>query len=246
MARRGSGCLKVLVGLILLPTILGGIAWFLPNLGRVIGHEPIDAVVIDLVASVDSDGDTVYAPVYEYEVEEQVYRYESKVSLGGLLVPEIGDTRTLLYNPDNPADARVNNTFLLLVLPALLVVIPLLIVFAMIWSAARRSLRRQYGEAQPIPAGASPPPWGPPSEATSPDRDTITATYMGTETSQMDDRGRVRYRIRARAEIGDEVRRFESEWLDDDPTLDLMQLGNRVEVRIEPGNPANYEVVVPH
>jgi len=68
---------------------------------------------------------------------------------------------------------------------------------------------------------------------------------MGTETSQMDDRGRVRYRIRARAEIGDEVHRFESEWLDDDPTLDLMQLGNQVEVRIEPGNPANYEVIVP-
>ncbi len=225
--------------------IVGGLAWFLPNLARVIDHEPIDAVVIDLVASVDSDGDTVYAPVYEYEVGGQVYRYQSKVSLGGLLVPQIGDTKTLLYNPDDPADARVNNTFLLLVLPALLVVIPLLILLAMIWSAARRSLRRQYGEAQPIPTGAAAPPWGPPSAATDPDRDTITATFMGTETSQMDDRGRVRYRIRARAEIGDEVRRFESEWLDDDPTLDLMQRGNQVEVRIEPGNPANYEVIVP-
>jgi hypothetical protein len=70
--------------------------------------------------------------------------------------------------------------------------------------------------------------------------------FMGTEASPMDEKGLIRYRARARAEIGDTTYRFLSDWLDEDPTLELMQRENLVEVRFDPGDPTNYEVIIPH
>lgn len=244
MARRGGGCFKIGIGLILIPVILVGVALFIPNLVRVLTHETIEGRVIDLIPSVDSDGDTVYAPVYEYEVDGRSYRYQSQVSLGGLLVPDLGDEKTLLYNPNDPDDARVRNLFLLIVLPGLLVGVALSIFMALILGTARRAWQRRHGEAWPN-LEAMPQQWETPDEPIEHQRETITATFMGTEASPMDAGGKVRYRIRARAEINGATYRFHSEWLDGDPTLDLMQLGNQVEVRIDPGDPGVYEVVVP-
>ena len=61
----------------------------------------------------------------------------------------------------------------------------------------------------------------------------------------MDAQGRVRYRVRAQAEMGDEIRRFVGPWVDEDPTLLFMARGNTVEVRIDPQDPNSYEVVMP-
>lgn len=244
MARSGRGCVQAILGLILVPLLLGGLGWFLSDLTRVLSHETVEGVVVELIPSVDSDGDTVYAPVYEYEVDGRVYHYRSKVDLGGMLVPGIGDTKTLLYNPDDPADARVKNLFLLLVLPGLLVGISALAFFALLVTWARGAWTRQH-EPDWLSKGTvrEELPWAPPEVGDR--RVAITATFMGTEASPMDDQGRVRYRVRARAEIDGQIHRFESDWLDADPTLDLMQRGNQLEVRIDPGNPADYEVVVP-
>ena len=49
----------------------------------------------------------------------------------------------------------------------------------------------------------------------------------------------------AQAEIDGVMRRFEGPWLDEDPTLDLMRAGNRIQVRIDPTDPAHYEVLGP-
>ena len=68
---------------------------------------------------------------------------------------------------------------------------------------------------------------------------------MGTEPSQMDSSGNVRYRVKARAEIDGVMHRFRGEWVDEDPTLLFMEQGNKVEVRINPTDPADYEVVMP-
>jgi hypothetical protein len=240
MAKRGGGCLKFVLGLILIPMILGSGLWFLSNLNRVLTHQRVDAVVIDLIPSTDSDGDTVYKPVYQYDVDGQTYRYTSLVSLGGLAVPDIGDQKTLLYNADDPGDARVRNMFLLLVLPAILVLIPLLILVALGWSAMRRRRRTEDWSAP----STNVPPWSPPAEF-DPTGDTITAIFMGTEPSQMDAKGDVRYRVKARAEIDGELRRFVGEWVDEDPTLMFMARGNTVEVRIDPSSPTIYEVIMP-
>ena len=73
----------------------------------------------------------------------------------------------------------------------------------------------------------------------------IEADFMGAEPSEMDASGAVRYRIRARAEMGSEIRRFVGEWLDEDPTLTLMQTGNKVTVIVDPSDPSRYQVVFP-
>jgi hypothetical protein len=237
-----------LVAVVLLAPILLGMGWWLfSNISRVLTHETVEAVVVDLIPSVDSDGDTLYRPVYEYRVDGTTYRYESMVNLGGLVVPELGDRKTLLYNPDRPGDARVQNYFLLLILPLVLLAIPLLILAAMFWVTLRR------GRPQPVSAaGGSPvPPWAPPSEPpVVPDHglatgEVIEATFMGTETSQMDDAGGVSYRVRARVEIDGAVHRFVGDWLEEDPTLLLMERGNKVWVRIDPSDPSSYEVLLP-
>ena len=250
MAKRG-GCIRVVLLVFLLPVLFGLGAWFMSNLNRVMTHETADAVIVDLVADTDSDGDRVYAPVYEYEVDGATYRYQSMVDYGGAVVPDIGDRRTILYDPSNPGNARVRNIFLLLWLPIILMVIPILIVAVVFWSMRRR--RKMSDEAPPwadqVPATrpdwTRQPPvttsWEPPTV----DRKTIEATFMGTEPSQMDAEGKVRYRVKARIEIDGEIHRFRSDWLDDDPTLYYMQHGNKVEVHIDPNDPSSYEVVLP-
>jgi hypothetical protein len=221
--------------------ILGSGWWFLSNLGRVLTHESVEAVVIDLIPSTDSDGDPVYGPVYGFEVDGVSYRYESPVDLGGFLVPDIGDEKTLLYNPDNPSDARVRNWFLLLILPAIVLAIPFLILGALGWSFVRR---RNRTADWPAPEATTVPPW-PPIDVPDSSRQSIEAIFMGTEPSQMDAKGDVRYRVKAKAEIDGTVRRFVGDWIDEDPTLLFMEQGNTVEVRIDPANPASYELVMP-
>ena len=87
---------------LLAPTVLGLGFWLLSNISRVVTHEAVDAVVVDLIPTIDSDGDTLYRPIYEYRVDGVTYRYESMVNLGGVVVPDLGERKTLLYNPDQP------------------------------------------------------------------------------------------------------------------------------------------------
>lgn len=246
---KASGCLKLILGAMLVAVFLGLGVWFLGNLNRVLTHDTTEGVVVELVRSTGTDGDTVYAPIYELEVAGQTYRYESQVSYGGVVVPEIGDIKTLLYNPDDPSDARVRNMFVLLALPLILMAIPLLIVMAIVRASIRRRRRStevptQLGQTTPPPWAeqAAQPPWDPPVGS---NRSSIEAMFMGTEPSQMDARGRVRYRVKARAEIDGSLHRFLSEWLEEDPTLYYMKHGNKVEVRIDPQDPTSYEVVLP-
>ena len=156
------------------------------------------------------------------------------------IVPSIGDRVTILYDPGNPADARVRNIFLLVWLPILLMCLPVLIAAGIFWSIRRR--RRSAGPVEPPWAGEQPDVVeGSPAVP----RKLITADFMGTEPSPMDDQGRVRYRVKARAEIGDTIHRFVSDWIDEDPTLHYMQHGNTVDVWVDPNDPDSYEVTLP-
>jgi hypothetical protein len=237
--KRG-GCLKVAVLVIAVPIVFGLGLLLVSNVNRVLSHETTQAVIVDLVFSTDSDGDAAYTPVYEYTVNGNTYLYTGAISYSGAIVPTIGDRATILYDPDNPADARVRNVFLLIWLPILLMLLPILIAAGIFWSIRRR--RRM--------AGPQPPPWvGDQARSAEDDpaggRERITADFMGAEPSPMDDQGRVRYRVKARAEIGDTMHRFVSEWMDEDPTLHYMQHGNTVEVWMDPEDPDSYEVVLP-
>ncbi|MDJ0498956.1 MAG: DUF3592 domain-containing protein [Acidimicrobiia bacterium] len=243
------GCVRLIAVVLLLPVVLGLSWWLLSNISRVLTHESVEAVVVDLIPSVDSDGDTLYRPVYEYQVDGATYRYESRASLGGMVVPNIGDRKTLLYDPDQPGDARVQNYLLLLILPLILLAVPVLILAAMLWTTLQRSRRPEV--ASPGGGTTPVPPWASPNEPPVPlDEPAVTgevieATFMGTEPSQMDARGNMRYRVKARAEIDGVMHRFRGPWQDEDPTLLFMELGNKVQVRIEPNDPSSYEVLMP-
>lgn len=234
---------------LLVPVVAGLGWWLLSNISRVLTHEDVEAVVVDLVPTVDSDGDTLFRPVYEYRVDGATYRYESMVSLGGLAVPDLGDRKTLLYDPDQPGDARVQNYFLLLVLPLILLAIPLLILAAMFWTMLRHSRRPEV--VLPGAGGGQVPPWAtrtePPGtiDAAEGASEVIEATFMGTEPSQMDAQGNVRYRVKARAEMDGVIHRFRGPWQDEDPTLLFMERGNKVPVRINSNDPSSYEVLMP-
>ncbi|MCP3998579.1 MAG: DUF3592 domain-containing protein [bacterium] len=258
MAKRGGGCIRVGLLVVLIPILFGLGVLLVSNLNRVLTHDTTQGTIVELVWGVDSDGDSTATPVYEYVVEGLPYRYESGVSYGGLLVPNIGDTRTILYNPADPTDARVRNIFLLVWLPIILMAIPLLIAGFVFWRMARR---RRMSDVAPPWADQIPgeqPQWNQPQQhgterqtapgwqAVDPSASqVIEAIFMGTEPSQMDDQGRVRYRVKARAELAGEIHRFRSEWMDEDPTLYYMQHGNKVDVRVSSGNPADYEVILP-
>ena len=245
--KRG-GCLRVALLVVAVPIVLGLGLLTASNLNRVLNHETTPGVIVDLVFSTDSDGDAAYTPVYQYTVDGNTYRYQGAISYSGAIVPSIGDRVTMLYDPGNPSDARVRNVFLLIWLPFLLMLIPILIVAGIFWGIRRR--RRRQDQAPPwaeqIPGDQ--PQWplpDPDGESAAADRVLVEATFMGTEPSQMDDRGRVRYRVKARAEIGDTLHRFRSDWIDEDPTLYYMQHGNKVDVWMDPDDASSYEVILP-
>lgn len=48
---------------------------------------------------------TMYTPIYEYQINEVKYRYESNMSSS--IKPTIGSTVTIKYNPNNPNDAYI-------------------------------------------------------------------------------------------------------------------------------------------
>ena len=237
--KRG-GCLKVAILVVIIPVVFGLGLLLASNLNRVLSHETAPGEVVDLLLTTDSDGDPAYTPVYQYAVDGSTYRYEGAISYSGAVVPRIGDRVTMLYDPANPANARVYNIFLLIWLPFLLLLLPILIAAGIFWSIRRR--RRLAGPPQP--------PWADEQLGAVADdpnnlRERITADFMGTEPSPMDDQGRVRYRVKARAEIGDTMHRFVGEWMDEDPTLYFMRHGNTVEVWVDPEYPSSYEVVLP-
>jgi len=246
---RPAGCLKTFFAVPLALIVLGLGMWLLGNVNRVLTHDTTEGVVIRLDESRDSDGDTLFTPTYEYEVGGQTYTYESQVSYGGMLVPELGEVRTMLYDPSDPADVQVRSMFVLVGLPLILMAIPLLVLVAMVWSSVRR--RRRATEVPTQLGPTTTPPWvvqsSPPGWEQSPEstRVAVEALFMGTEPSQMDADGHVRYRVKARAEINGDLHRFRSDWLDEDPTLYYMKHGNKVDVLVDPDDSTSYEVALP-
>ena len=245
---RPLGCLKTFfaVPLILMVVLVG--FWLVSNVNHLLTDDTVEGVVVELEQSFDSDGDDLYKPTYEYEVGGNTYRYQSQVSYGGLLVPDIGDRRTLLYNPDDPTDVQVRSMLVLVWLPLLLLAIPLLILGGMFWASIRR--RRRQTEIPTQLSPATTPPWVSDAPASSTwdsptGRMAIEAMFMGAEPSQMDDKGNVRYRVKARAEIDGTQYRFRSDWMEEDPTLHYMSHGNKVTVHVDPDDPAAYEVELP-
>ena len=76
----------------------------------VAGSERADGTVVDLRESYDSEDDTTsYYPVVRFETADgsRRIRFESDVSTSG----DVGDTVEVLYDPDDPQDAKLGGFF---------------------------------------------------------------------------------------------------------------------------------------
>ena len=232
---RGRGWIAAL--LIAPAVLVAGVASFFLVQGLDLWNSPytVEGTIVELIGSRDSDGDLTYSPVVEYEVDGRTYVWESSVSYGGALIPDVGDKRTLVYDPDDPADARSRSVFLLIILPLLFVAGPVIFIAVVVFFGVRTG-RKVRAMAQ-----------GPTDDALARSvvgGTEIEADFMGVEPSEMDEDGNVRYRVNARAEVDGMTHRFVSHWLDEDPTVRLMELGNKVKVTFDPANPSLYEVQV--
>jgi hypothetical protein len=68
----------------------------------------VQGVIVDVRSSTDSEGDTTYAPVYEYSAAGRKLRHEPSVKTSSM--PRRGDTETLYVDPDD-ADHVIADTF---------------------------------------------------------------------------------------------------------------------------------------
>ncbi len=69
----------------------------------------VTGTVVSVSQSTDSDGDTTYAPIYEYRYEGAPYRHESSVSSSSR--PTVGSTETMFVDRAEPSHAMAD-TFL--------------------------------------------------------------------------------------------------------------------------------------
>jgi hypothetical protein len=79
----------------------------------------VEGTVVRLESSNSSDSGISYSPVFRYTVNGQEYEYES-VNSSNPPTHAVGDSTTLLYQPDNPAKARENSFWELWLMPAIL------------------------------------------------------------------------------------------------------------------------------
>jgi hypothetical protein len=134
--------MKVLIivfGLVGIGLLTGGVIAFQDTKQLVDVAVEVPGTVVDLTSS-SSDGSTTYSPVYEYEFAGQTYRHETSVSTSSQ--PSIGETTTLLVDPDDPTEVKpdtfLDKWFLATILGGLGVLFGGLSVVFMVVGVARR------------------------------------------------------------------------------------------------------------
>ncbi len=79
-----------------------------------------DGAVVDLISSIDSDGDTVYYPRVRFRTQAGGMQ-EFTGSVGSRPAAfDVGEGVRVLYDPERPGDARIDTFFQLWFLPLLL------------------------------------------------------------------------------------------------------------------------------
>jgi hypothetical protein len=72
----------------------------------IVNAERTEGTVIDLSRSEDSEGSVTYNPVVEFTVDGRSIQFTS--SSGSSSPPSVGDRVEVLYDPDDPSDARLS------------------------------------------------------------------------------------------------------------------------------------------
>jgi hypothetical protein len=99
---------------------------------RVTGH-------VASVMRTPSSGRVSYQPTIEYEVDGHTYRRDGTAN--SKHEPHVGDTRTVLVDPGNPEESRIDAGVELWATPAVLLVFGALALWAVWWRTLRGSRR---------------------------------------------------------------------------------------------------------
>ncbi|MCB9109632.1 MAG: DUF3592 domain-containing protein [Anaerolineales bacterium] len=117
--RRKLGLAFVLLPLSAIVTAAIGVWYTYTSFVFYTTGERVQATVVRLEESYSSDTGATYSPVYSYTVDGQNYEYES-INSSDPPTRRVGETATLLYDPENPAKARENSFWELWLLPFIL------------------------------------------------------------------------------------------------------------------------------
>jgi hypothetical protein len=103
--------------------LIGGVFWYVQNVRFVQKAEHASGVVVDLTRSEgDQDEADVYFPVVSFTTAEgETIQFESHS--GSSSPPDVGDSVGVLYDPDNPHDAKLSSFFDLWGFPGILVLL---------------------------------------------------------------------------------------------------------------------------
>lgn len=105
---RGRGCfigIFAVIGLILL--VVGGVLWSVGARFRS-GALHTPGTVVRMATHQDSEGGHGHLPVVQYRVDTQTYEVQGTVSSSPPAY-HVGDSVTILYRPEKPADGRIDS-----------------------------------------------------------------------------------------------------------------------------------------
>lgn len=95
-----------LIMLMAFGAIFGGIGYFVVGTAKIDpSWTKVDGVIVSSSAVYGAEGDTTYAPVVAYKVNNQEYQVKSTTSSS--FQPDVGGSKQVAYNPSTPQNAKV-------------------------------------------------------------------------------------------------------------------------------------------
>ncbi|MCP3974089.1 MAG: DUF3592 domain-containing protein [bacterium] len=229
--RRGCGCGLVWMVVTIGFLVVAGL-WSFASFNRVNNQDTASGIVVDVDASRDSDGDTTYRPVIEFlATDGETYRFTGR--LGTSSYPDPGSRIDVLYDPADPRGATEKTFPNLWLFPIIFGAIGIISLLFLLFSRAKGISFGSTGTSS-SPRGAAPGGYFDPFEAVPTakaepagpgQRPADSTVEFRRAEAAFDEESNIRYRIVAKDEAGQE---FYSELLDEDPTVAIMQRGNRL------------------
>ncbi|MDH3498978.1 MAG: DUF3592 domain-containing protein [Acidimicrobiia bacterium] len=177
----------------------------------------VEGAIAEVDQDVGGDGNLQFTAIIRYQtIEGEVWQFRSSVTSGSR--PPRDVAVTVLYDPDNPEDAIEDTFRALWLVPLVITGVGVIGSVAVGIAVVRRRRRRTPTE---------------PRETIS-DRNTrlITATFSHVQPRGPDDKGRFQYRVVAVQRVGGVKNTYQSDWMEENPTVAIMAAGNQLPVRL--------------
>ena len=218
MTTVGRAFLLFLGGLFAFVIVVGGFS-IARSRSIVSTYARAQGVIVHIDEQTGNDGDPHYRALIEYSADDGTkWRFPSAIATS--TPPDVESVVEVLYDPADPGDA-VENTFAALwLVPLVLLPIGVVGLVAVVIVGAFMNRRRRKALAQL-------------GSITERNSETVTATFSHVQPRRPDAEGRFQYRVVAVRRIGGIRHTYQSEWLDENPTVAIMAAGNELPVRLD-------------